>query len=78
MFDPVSRVALSTVRIQYLSTYNLNNFYRLSDGVEMSSPVSWVVANIFMEDLEQKVVTTAEELGPRMLGRYEDVVFLFC
>ena len=54
-----------------------NNFYRLSDRVEMSSPVSSVVANIFMEDFEQKAVTTARERGPRMWRCYVDDVFFF-
>ena len=52
-----------------------NNFYRLSGGVAMGSPVSSVVANISIEDLEQKAVTTAGERGPRMWRRYVDDVF---
>ena len=57
------------------STYFTFQNNRLSDGVAMGSPVPSVVANIFMEDLEQKAVNTAGECGPCMWRRHVDDVF---
>lgn len=53
------------------------NFYVLDDGVAMGSPVSSVVANLFMEDFEQKAIASADAKGiaPRVWKRYVDDVF---
>ena len=59
------------------STYFVfqERYYRLSDGVAMGSPVSSVVANIFMEHVEETALVTAKELKPRIWRRYVDDVF---
>ena len=47
--------------------------YRQKFGAAMGSPVSPIVCNIFMEDLEQKAVSTAPEyIRPRLWKRYVD------
>ena len=46
----------------------------------MGSPASSVVANIFMDHIEEEALETAKELGivPRVWKRYVDDVFLIC
>ena len=41
-------------------------YYRLADGVAMGSPVSSVVANLFMEDLEEVAIRTAGQHVPKV------------
>ena len=36
-----------------------NKFYEQTEGVAMGSPVSPIVANLFMEDFERKALTSA-------------------
>ena len=51
-----------------------DTFYRMTDGLAMGSPVSAVVANLFMEDFEQRafdVLTTR----PKLWYRFVDDVF---
>ena len=52
-------------------------FYHLTDGVAMGSPVSSVVANLFMEAFEQRALSEAKKKGfaPRVWERYVDDVF---
>ena len=52
-------------------------FYHLTDGVAMGSPVSSVVANLFMEAFEQRALREAKEkkVAPRVWKRYVDDVF---
>ena len=50
-------------------------FYRLSDGVAMGSPVSSVVANIYMEHLERKLMNAQREQRAHIWKRYVDDVF---
>ena len=45
-------------------------FYRLSDGVAMGSPVSSVVANIYMEHVERKLMNAQREQRARIWKRY--------
>ena len=50
-------------------------FYQLTDGVAMGSPVSSVVANIFMMNFEKRALRLAVHFGPRLWKRYVDDVF---
>ena len=47
----------------------------MTDGAPMGSPVSSVVANIFMERLEEVVLRTAVAFQLRIWKRYVDDVF---
>ena len=48
-------------------------FYQQKFGVAMGSPVSPIVVNLFMEDLEQKIIATApEHCKPLFWRRYVD------
>ena len=59
------------------STYFVfqEKYYRLADGVAMGSPVSSVVANMFMEHFEERAISTAGLMKPRVWRRYVDDVF---
>jgi hypothetical protein len=47
--------------------------YQQKFGTAMGSPVSPLIANLFMEDLETKVITTApQDIRPRLWKRYVD------
>ena len=50
-------------------------FFHLQDGVAMGSPVSSVVANLFMEHFEERAIKEAGRLRPQMWDRYVDDVF---
>ena len=62
-----------------MSTFDFFTFkgryYCQKDGVAMGSPVSAVVANIFMQSFEKKALSTAGKLTPRVWKRYVDDVF---
>lgn len=48
-----------------------NQFYRMTDGLAMGSPVSPIVANIFMAELEQRAIETLKE-KPKLWLRFVD------
>ena len=50
-------------------------FFHLKDGVAMGSPVSSIVANIFMEDFEERVMADAAQIRPKVWNRFVDDVF---
>ena len=52
-----------------------NQFYEQLEGAAMGSPVSPIVANLYMEYLEQKVLSTAPT-PPRFWSRYMDDTFV--
>jgi hypothetical protein len=50
-----------------------DKIYQQKFGTAMGSPVSPLIANLFMEDLEQKAITTApQDIRPRLWKRYVD------
>ena len=51
-----------------------DQFYQQVEGVAMSSPVSPIIANLYMEYLEQKALSTAPT--PRFLHRFVDDTFV--
>ena len=53
----------------------VGEIYQQKFGVAMSSPVSPIVVNLYMEDLEQKIIATAPvDCQPRNWKRYVDDV----
>ena len=53
-------------------------FFHLTEGVPMGSPVSSVVANLFMDDFEERAMAEAGNLRPSSWDRYVDDVFCIC
>ncbi|KFD64510.1 hypothetical protein M514_23357 [Trichuris suis] len=54
-----------------------NNFYKQSKGAPMGSPLSPVLAEIFMESFERKMFETVDrQLRPRLFKRYVDDIFV--
>ena len=69
----VAQRVAALVPVQGLSSLLI---YRQKFGTAMGSPVSPLVANLFMEYLEQKLLDTAAmELKPRLWKRYVDDIF---
>ena len=74
------RTSLNVEEILQLLEYCLQStffsfkgeFYHLTNGVAMGSPISSVVANLFMVELEEEAMKIAEqkEFDPRSWDRY--------
>ena len=79
------RTSLNVEEILQLLEYCLQStffsfkgeFYYPADGVAMRSPILLVVANLFMEELEEEAMKIAKQKGfaPRSWDRYADDVF---
>ena len=51
------------------------NFYEQKEGAAMGSPLSPIIANIFMEDFETKTLSSAPH-SPSLLNRFVDDTFV--
>ncbi|XP_071950762.1 uncharacterized protein [Antedon mediterranea] len=55
------------------TTYFRGDIYQKNSGMAMGSPCSLIVANLFMEWLENEAITTAHtDIKPRIWKRYVD------
>ena len=66
---------ISLLEFVLASTYFVfrGDIYKQTFGAAMGSPVSPIVANLYMEHLEQKALTTApDSCKPRLWKRYVD------
>ena len=50
-------------------------FFQFTDGVAMGSPVSSVVANLFMQDFQEDAIKETGDLKPQAWNRYVEDVF---
>ena len=81
--EPHKRMTMSTSNILELLKFCLCNtyflfqgqFYEQTEGAAMGSPVSPVVANVYMEVFEYRVLTSAVS-PPRLWRRYVDDTFV--
>ncbi|KAK7925859.1 hypothetical protein WMY93_008169 [Mugilogobius chulae] len=69
--------SLSTFVQSYLLDVTVRgNFYRQIHGCAMGSPVSPIVANLYMEEVEKKALTTFPDKPPSHWFRYVDDTFV--
>ena len=66
-------IELLTICLEDTSFKFRGKFYRMTDGLAMGSPVSPIVANIFMENLERNAILTMKD-RPRLWLRFVDDV----
>ena len=66
-------IELLTICLEDTSFKFRGKFYRMTDGLAMGSPVSPIVANIFMENLECNAIVTMKD-RPRLWLRFVDDV----
>ena len=65
-----------TIFLENTSFKFRDEFYEMSDGLAMGSPLSQVLANLFMEDSESRALSSLEDnKRPQCWHRYADDVF---
>ena len=75
---PVAQV-MHLTKLCLRSTYIQfeNQFYEQTDGAAMGSPLSPIVANLFMEHIEEKAITSSP-FKPHLWTRYVDDTLVIC
>ena len=70
--DVPTMISLLQFRLTSTSFRYSNKSYQPLDGLAMGSPVSSIVADIFMDDFDEKSITKETSVTPRLWKRFVD------